>query len=160
MSSNVNSAMTEAKIKSNLLGEQIAKRLEQLGMSRREFCRRFQISRQTMHDLEHATGKGFADSTFAAIDFGLKWNDGTAKAFHEGIENARELMGMTMEERINAYLEAILSRLVTMTIDELEREVLMLEEEAYGRPSTVAGSDAMVVIRETVERLTKLHVEK
>lgn len=152
--------MTEAKAKVNLLGEQIANRLIQLGMSRREFCRRYQISRQTMHDLEHTTGKGFADSTFAAIDFGLKWPDGTAKAFHDGVENARELTGPTMEERIIQYLEVILARLVTMTIDELEREVLMLEEEAYGKPLNVAGSDAMEVIRETVKRLTTLHNPK
>ena len=110
-----------------------------------------------MHELEHAIGKGFADSTFEAIDLGLKWEPGTSRAFHQGITNAREVVGKSMQERVNEYLEQILSRLITMTIDELEREVIMLEEEAYGKPLTVAGSDAMVVIRETVERLTKLH---
>lgn len=149
--------MTEANTKGNLLGEQIAQRLDQLGMSRREFARRSNISRQTLHDLEHSQSKGFAESTFDAVDIGLKWEPGTAKAFHSGNRHAREVIGPTKEERVNEYLKAILSRLVTMTIDELEREVLMLEEEAYGKPLTEAGSDAMEVIRSTVERLTKLH---
>jgi transcriptional regulator with XRE-family HTH domain len=150
--------MTATQAKTSLLGEQIRKRLTQLGMSRREFCRRFNISRQTMHDLEHATGKGFAESTFHAVDIGLKWEPGTAMQFHRGNKKAREV-GVTVEERINNYLTNIVSHLLTMTIDDLEREVLMLEEEAYGRPLPAAGSEAMVVIRETVRRLTMLRLE-
>lgn len=117
----------------SLLGEQLSKRLDQLGMSRREFSRRFNVSRQTLHELEHNPDKQFAPSTFQAIDEGLKWQAGTALLFHEGDPTARETVAhMTKRERMETYLTAIMNHLVVMDIDALEREVLMLEEEAYG----------------------------
>ena len=39
---------------------------------------------------------------------------------------------MSIEERIDLYLEQILQRLTEMSIDQLEREVLILEEESGG----------------------------
>lgn len=134
-----------------LLGEMIAKRLTQLGMSRREFCRRFNVSRPTLHDLEFNREKSFAPSTLAAIDEGLKWEAGTSYAFHVGAEPE---LGLTDTERIESYLEQIVSRLLTMDIDELERETLMLEEELYGRP--LASDEASLeVVRATVARLVE-----
>lgn len=140
--------------KRSLLGEAIAKRLDQLGMSRREFCRRFNISRPTLHDLEFNRDKEFASATFEAIDTGLKWQAGTARAFHMGKEDA-QFGNMSIEDRIHAYLEQILARLITMNIDELEREVLMLEEELYGRPLSTDEA-SLAVVRETVSKLLTL----
>ena len=118
----------------NLLGEQIDKRLRQLGMSRRELSRHVPISRQTLHELEHNPGKGFAESTFDALDHGLKWEPGTAKLFHQGNHMARNHAGdASIDERIDEYLRRIIARLAEMDIDQLEREVLMLEEESYGQ---------------------------
>lgn len=138
----------------SLLGQMIANRLDQLGMSRREFSRRYGISRPTLHDLEFNWDKDFAPSTFEAIDRGLKWQAGTAYAFHTGKEDARERHGMTTEQRIEAYLQSIVQRLITMDIDELEREVLMLEEELYGR--ALRNDEASnQVVRETVDQLLR-----
>jgi transcriptional regulator with XRE-family HTH domain len=141
--------MAHQQQKRSLLGEMIANRLNQLGMSRREFCRRFNVSRPTLRDLEYNSEKRFAAATFEAIDQGMKWQAGTAYAFHIGQEPEN---GIPLHERIETYLEEILQRLLTMTPSELEREVLMLEEELYGRP---LASDAMslAVVRETVSKL-------
>jgi hypothetical protein len=141
-------------IKANPLGQEITKRLAQLGMSRREFSRRNKLSRQTLHSLEHSYNKGFAPSTFDAVDVGLKWPSGTAKAFYEGIANAKDLLGgSTTEELIREYLSSILGHVCQMNLEELEREVLMLEEETFGRPLPTS-EESLNVIRETVNRLT------
>lgn len=114
-----------------LLATEIQKRLSQLGMSRRELIRRINISRQTLANVEHGAYENFTDHTFSEIDKGLKWEPGTAKAFHQGNQQARDVI--SPEERIENYLTQILARLAEMNVDELEREVLMLEEESVGR---------------------------
>jgi len=120
--------------RATLLGLKLAKRLAQLGLSRRELSRRINISRETLNQLEHNPHKGFADSTFRALDQGLKWQAGTSRAFHSGNENARQdVGGMPVNERIQDYLEQIIKHVSAMNIDELEREVIMLEEESFGR---------------------------
>lgn len=149
MSSRVFATMEHQEVQRSLLGEMIAKRLDQLGMSRREFCRRFNVSRPTLHDLEFNREKRFAPSTFEVIDEGMKWDAGTAYAFHIGVESSPTI---TIEERIEAYLEQIMARLLTMNVDELEREVLMLEEELYGRP-LASDEESLSVIRSTVSKL-------
>jgi len=144
--------MAKQKDPTSLLGTQIGKRLNQLGMSRREFCRRYNISRQTLHELEHNPTKEFAPSTFKAIDDGLKWKAGTAIQFHQGNPKAREDAEGPTEERMHQYLNAIMQQLVLMDIDELEREVLMLEEEAYGR-SARGNGDITSTIDKTIQQL-------
>jgi transcriptional regulator with XRE-family HTH domain len=141
----------DTKARPSRLGEQIAKRLAQLGMSRRELSRRIPISRQTLHLLEHEPERNFAPSTFAHLDQGLKWAPGTAKGFHEGT-NADPHSDESLQQRIQRYLNEILSHLENMDIDQLEREVLMLEEDAYGRDMSCddSSSDA---IRRTISRL-------
>lgn len=114
----------------SFLGIQIADRLRQLGMSRRELSRRVQLSRQTLHLLEHEPERNFADFTFEQLDIGLKWEYGTARAFWVGEIKSRH-RGENMDEQVSAYLRKILRRLETMDIDQLEREVIFLEEEAY-----------------------------
>jgi transcriptional regulator with XRE-family HTH domain len=145
--------MTNHKQPTNLLGEEIAKRLKQLTISRREFSRRFKLSRQTLYALEHGSGKAFAASTFEAIDRGLKWPTGTAKGFYDGIANAKDISGgSSKDELVRAYIAEIVKHVYVMSIDELEREVLMLEEEAFGRP--LPDTESVTVIRETVARLS------
>jgi hypothetical protein len=140
----------------SILGIEIQKRLGQLGISRRELSRRIPVSRQTLQELIHNPDKGFADSTFEALDIGLKWEAGTARAFHRGIINARQKVGaMSVEERINEYLLQILERLSQMDIEQLEREVILLEEE-----SGVSDQDTETVrlvrtqVRKLVDSLT------
>lgn len=121
---------TRAGEPSTALGDAIDKRLRQLGLSRRELSRRVCISRQTLHELEHNPNKGFAESTFRELDTGLKWEPGTAKAYHQGKPLAREMSQSTINDRIETYLVRIMERLEAMDIDQLEREVLLLEEES------------------------------
>jgi transcriptional regulator with XRE-family HTH domain len=136
-----------------LLGVEIRKRLKQMGISGRELCKAINLSRQTLHSLEHESGRGFAPTTFEAIDRGLFWPMGTAEAYFRGVVNAKDQIGgWSVEERVSNYLQSILKHLATMTVDELEREVLILETESYGRPLRT-DSEALAVIRETVRRL-------
>lgn len=100
-------------------------------MSQRELARRIDISRQTVHNVIYESDWGFSETTFDALDRGLKWHAGTARAFHQGNPSSGE--DRSIEERINEYLYTILQRLRQMDIDQLEREVLMLEEESNGR---------------------------
>ena len=135
-----------------MLGIEIDKRLAQLGLSRREFSRRANIGRQTLQDIVHNPDKGIADTTFVALDSGLKWQAGTARAFHQGITNARDIVGeMSIEQRINEYLVQILQRLGEMDIDQLEREVLMLEEESGENPPQ--DSETVQLIESQVRKL-------
>jgi transcriptional regulator with XRE-family HTH domain len=144
---------THREVRPSFLGEQIRNRLKQLGISRRDLARVTGLSRQTLHHLEYDSGRGFALSTFKAIDKGLKWPKGTAEAYYRGIADARDqLEGFTTEERVENYLGAILAHLATMNVDELEREVLLLEAEAYGREG-LPSADALVTIRESITRL-------
>jgi transcriptional regulator with XRE-family HTH domain len=137
----------------SLLGEQIARRLAQLGISRRELCKHIHLSRQTLHRLEYEMNRHFARSTFEILDKGLRWPIGTAEAYHSGIANAKDLKGgWTTEELVNDYVASILRHVASMSIEELEREVLLLESEAYGRELT-DDADALAVITETVNRL-------
>jgi predicted DNA-binding protein (UPF0251 family) len=123
--------MNKPLTRSSLLGHEIDKRLAQLGLSRREFARRANIGRQTLHEIIHNPDKRIADATFVALDNGLKWQAGVSRAFHQGVSNARELVGaMSTEQKINDYLIQILQRLAQMDIDALEREVIILEEES------------------------------
>lgn len=127
--------MTNPTTGASLLGTEIDKRLAQLGLSRREFARRANIGRQTLHKIIHNPEKQILDSTYAALDSGLKWQAGTARAFHEGNPNARDMVGaMSTEQKVNEYLVQILQRLSQMDIEQLEREVLLLEEESGDTP--------------------------
>lgn len=124
-----------------LLGEAIRKRINQLGISRRELAKRSGISKQTIHDLEHSQ-RAFKGSTLMAIDQALKWKEGTALAFHTGDDPNRD-GGESVEAKVTRYFNAIMAHLATMTTDELERELLMLEEESFGR-TFPNSADAMV----------------
>lgn len=136
------------------LGKEIAKRLQQLGLSRRELSKRVRISRQTLHLLEHEPGRNFANTTFEQLDIGLRWEPGTAAAFHKGNIHARVKGGKSMDAQVNAYLNAILERLAEMDIDALEREVLMLEEEALG-DSAIRDAKSSRVIASKIACLQK-----
>lgn len=133
-----------------VLGEAIRKRIDQLGISRRELAKRSGISKQTIHDLEHMN-RGFQSGTLIALDRALKWEAGTALAFHIGDESARD-GGESIDTKVTRYFNGIMAHLATMTTDELERELLMLEEESFGR--TFPNSTEALVAYE--ERLRKL----
>lgn len=99
-------------------------------MSRRELARRSGISKQTIHNLEHST-KGFHLATFEALDRALKWQPGTAEIYHAG--NQPDSTERSKKQILRQYLTGIMIHLARMDIDDLERELLMLEEESFGR---------------------------
>lgn len=83
----------------------------------------------------------------------MKWPKGTAKAYYEGMANAKDLIGgYSVDELVRHYVGSIVEHLFTMDLTELEREVLMLEEETYGRKLD-ASEESLAVIRETTNRL-------
>jgi pantoate kinase len=57
---------------------------------------------------------------------------------------------MSVEQRINEYLVQILVRLGQMDLDQLEREVIMLEEESTDSP---IESETVQIIESQVRKL-------
>ena len=107
----------------------ITKRLEQLGMSRRELARRANLSRQTIHNIEKEGNTNLKPSTFRALDEALKWDAGTALALALGKGLDKE----TTEERVLEYVSRIALRLTHMTTEELELCLIMMEENELGQ---------------------------
>lgn len=88
-----------------------------------------------------------------ALDQALKWGEGTALAFHLGDEHAMD-GGIAIEQKVTAYFNAIIRHLATMNVNDLERELLMLEEESFGR--TFPNSEEAIVAYEArLEMLAK-----
>ncbi len=109
------------------LAGQLAGRLEQLGMSRRELSRRTGLSRQTIHNIEHEGNTNLKPSTFSALDTALKWEAGTALALAMGQSGTRDI-----ETRLMEYVTRIAVHLSHMSTAELELTLVMMEENQLG----------------------------
>jgi DNA-binding XRE family transcriptional regulator len=86
--------------KASLLAEMVRKRLNQLGVSRRQFCMANEISRQTLYEIEHQGKTNLMPTTLAAIDQGLHWVPGTAARYASGdstVGNNREAYDLIHE---------------------------------------------------------------
>lgn len=115
------------------LGAELAKRLKQLGISRREFVSRSGISRQTLHKIEHEGHTELRDLTYALLDEHLYWVPGTAVALASGdISAAEQADALTLVDRESAYRWRIVERLQSMSLQELERMVAIMERETLG----------------------------
>lgn len=115
------------------LGVELAKRLKQLGISRREFVTRSGISRQTLHKIEHEGHTELRDITYASLDEHLYWVPGTAVALAGGDVSAVEQAdALTRVDRESAYRWRIVERLQSMSLAELERMVAIMERETLG----------------------------
>lgn len=112
-----------------LLGKRVQERLHQLGMSRRELARRANLSRQTIHNIEHEGATNLKPSTLKALDKALKWEDGTALALALGTGDPGKV-----HERLNEYLCRIAIHLAHMDAEQLELTLIMLEENELGKP--------------------------
>lgn len=149
VSSNVRYVMAPTQTTSGtLLGRMVMQRLEQLGVPRRTFCIKSGISRQTLYEIEHQGKVNLMPATLKAIDCGCYWEPGTAARYATGDDTVDK----PAEERIDEYIRRILERLSVMTIDELERESIWLEEELFGRNSDDMA-DSVRLIREAYERI-------
>lgn len=132
----------------NVLGRMILQRLIQLGISRRQFCMSIGISRQTLYEIEHQGKVNLQPATAQAIDEGLHWQPGTTLA----IANGESISRPDLAERIDGYMKRILERLSLMTVDELERESIWLEQELFGRTATDMD-ESIKLIREAMKRI-------
>lgn len=131
----------------SLLAEMVRNRLTQLGVSRRQFCMNNNISRQTLYEIEHQGKTNLMPTTLAAIDSGCHWPPGTAARYAVGDQSA----GNSREdwERIHEYMHRIIHNISLMTVDELERESIWLEEELFGRNS-LNSADHIDLIRDAI----------
>ena len=115
------------------LGAELARRLKQLGISRREFVSRSGVSRQTLHKIEHEGHTELRDQTYAALDEHLYWVPGTAVALaHGDISAVEQADALTRVDRESAYRWRIVERLSSMSLDDLERMVAIMERETLG----------------------------
>ena len=124
---------TDSESAGTALGRELAKRLRQLGISRREFVNRSGVSRQTLLKIELEGHTVLRDQTYAALDEHLYWVPGTAVALASGdISAVEQADALTTVDRESAYRWRIVERLQTMSLDELERMVAMMEGESLG----------------------------
>lgn len=123
--------MDTSEIPPSVLAENLAFRLEQLGMSRRELGRRTGLSRQTIHHIEHEGGTNLKPSTFRALDESLRWNPGTAMALAMG-----QLPPQHAGDAVQEYMGRIAMALSSMTDEELHLTLVMMEENHLGQPTT------------------------
>lgn len=115
------------------LGREFSKRLKQLGMSRREFVRRSGLSRQTLFKIENEGHTVLRDQTYAALDTYLHWVPGTAVALATGNEEAIENAdALTRIDRESAYRWRIVERIQSMSLEELEQMVALMESRTLG----------------------------
>lgn len=105
----------------------LAQRLDQLGMSRRELARRTGLSRQTIHNIEHEGAINLKPSTLDALDDALRWTPGTALALTLGRNKTEQIERLLMQ-----YLANIAIHLSSMTTEELELTLVMMEENQLG----------------------------
>lgn len=139
------------------LGGEFTKRLDQLNISRREFVRRSGISRQTLHKIEHEGHVDLWEQTYSQLDEALYWVPGTAKGLARGtLETIEQADALTQVDRESAYRWRIVERITSMSLEELERLVAMMESEKLGtRPDFMLSSDDVISIVEAklAERL-------
>jgi hypothetical protein len=148
---------TTTNTSGTLLGRMVQERLRQLGVSRRQFCISNNISRQTLYEIEHQGKVNLMPSSLVAIDKGCHWEPGTAARYAVGDTNVGS--ELSNEERVENYLRKIMERISLMTIDELERESIWLEEELFGRNSEDMA-ESITLIRDALGKIIpSLHME-
>lgn len=133
-----------------LLGRMVQQRLMQLGVSRRSFCMNNNISRQTLYEIEHQGKTNLMPASLRAIDQGCHWEPGTAARYASGDDSVGN--DSPVGERVDWYVRVILERVSHMTIDELERESIWLEEELFGRNSEDMA-ESVKMIRDAMQRI-------
>lgn len=132
-----------------LLGAELARRLKVLGISRREFVSRSGISRQTLHKIEHEGHVVLRDITYGLLDEHLKWAPGTAVALAEGNPIAAEQAdSLARADRESAYRWRVVERLQSMTLEQLERMVAIMERELLGVSMTTTAEHISAMDRE------------
>ncbi|MET0461986.1 MAG: hypothetical protein ABW007_02495 [Chitinophagaceae bacterium] len=83
-----------------------------------------------------------------AIDTGCHWEPGTAARYASGESISVEQPA----DRVDEYIRRILDQISRMTVDELERESIWLEDELFGRNSEDMN-DSINMIRESLRRM-------
>lgn len=112
------------------LGDEMRKRLAQLGLTRRELARRTGLSRQTLHNIEYGTTVDYRPQTLAVLDRGLMWQPGTSASLVAG-ESLIVAQSATLSpaNHVRAYRWRIVEKLQSMSLEELERLISFLESD-------------------------------
>ena len=127
----VSSRNDNLKTKQTMLGKALTERLYQLGISRREFVRRSNISRQTLHHIEHDGRTALAPATYAALDEHLKWTAGTAYALaNDNDEPLKDRPLVDGNERLRSLRWIAVEHVQRLSLEDLER--LIYEWENAG----------------------------
>jgi len=80
------------------------------------------------------------DQTYAALDTHLHWVPGTALALASGNEDAIETAdALTKTDRESAYRWRIVERIQSMSLEELEQMVALMETRTLGETSISTG---------------------
>lgn len=133
--------------RTDLLAREFGKRLEQLGLSKREFCRRTGLSRQTLHNIEIEGRTDLLPATFNALDTGLRWNPGTALALSLGDDSVLQQPNAETRERLEgAYRWQVVERIQRMSLADLEKLVTMMEGNALGDAEPLTTTDMMAQV--------------
>jgi transcriptional regulator with XRE-family HTH domain len=124
----------------------LTKRMEQLGMSRREFERKSGLSRQTLFKIENNQHVKLEPRTLALLDEFLKWVPGTALALSQGDASAvNDADILTRADREKAYRWSIVERLTNMSLEDLETLVAVMEQRALGQAAESATQHVELV---------------
>ena len=148
-------AQTETNKPPSLLAAEITKRLISLGISRREFVKRTNLSRQTLHNIERLGLTDLWPSTFRALDSGLGWPEGTAQELSKGNTSlATELLDM--DNRLTYVRNQMLGRIASMKLEELEALAELWEGYVLGKPAKDVNEHIAMVEKRVQELETRM----
>lgn len=114
--------------KANYLATAASQRIDQLGLSRREFVRRSGLSRQTLNRILMDGETNLRPGTFHVLDAHLMWIPGTALSLANGeLTDAKGQDGLTLADRDLVLRYRIVQRVDKLTPDQVLRVSTFLE---------------------------------
>lgn len=138
-------------VPSSLLAKEFTRRIEQLGMSRRQLTQRSGLSRQTLHNIEREGRTDLKPGTYQALDTALHWRPGTCLALAKGDASVLDTADAMMHrDKESAYRWRIVERIQRMSLVELERMVSMMEGDALGDDAPTDTNDVIATVEANV----------
>lgn len=122
---------TGSKPKPLTLGEAMAQRMAQLGMSKRALAARTGLSRQTINNAEH--NRVVTGHTLACLDEGLYWKPGTALALVKGDDSLLKEADLLIKEEDGSTTRwALVMRVSKLSLDDLQQLTAYLDTHLDG----------------------------
>lgn len=92
------------------------------------------MSRQTLHNVEREGLTDLWPTTFAALDHGLNWPDGTARELARGNREAIQKV-LSVDDRVSYVRNEMLGKVAKMSLEDLETLVQLWESHVLGTPA-------------------------